>query len=389
MKLEQCFGAIAVSGTVLVSGTGCGDRGPLPSPLGSDQTSPKTASDGVYLVTTVVAVTSSLPACNSKTAGETAVVTSSDTLETCELGVWIAIPCLVGGAVAYDSTTNTLWACTESPDAGHGGAGIVPAWQQITIQQGPPGATGPQGPQGDAGPPGPTGPAGPTGATGSQGPQGDPGEAGANGENALVIQTPFATEAGTAAQNSACPNGGTEIDTGTNDGAGAFVAGSETTTYVCNGAPGPAGDSGTGANETANMALGTSALTITSDTPLTPIPGLSWEVTVPAGGASAQVSTSGGVQTSSVLPAGFSSVEIFIEVDGLTAPETQLVNALNNGGFVSTNVNWSFSQVFSLSPGSHIFEVAAQGVAGVAAIVSGATGSVLQGQLVVDVIPNP
>ena len=94
------------------------------------------------------------------------------------------------------------------------------------------GATGPQGATGATGATGTTGPTGATGATGATGPQGPQGDAGAN---ALIVQTPFGAGAGTSAQNAACPNGGTEIDTGTDNGEGAF-AGDVTKTYVCNGA---------------------------------------------------------------------------------------------------------------------------------------------------------
>ena len=90
---------------------------------------------------------------NPKTAGETAIVTSSDTLESCVLGVWVPIPCLVGGAVAFDSAADSLWACTQS-------SGGAAQWKQITLPQGATGATGahrePMGSRGQ----GPTGAAG-------------------------------------------------------------------------------------------------------------------------------------------------------------------------------------------------------------------------------------
>jgi len=224
----------------LLASVGCGDAG-RGSPTSSGVPVPK---DGVYAVQLEA---NTQPACSKQTAGKTAMITSTDTLETCVAGVWVPIPCLVGGAVAFDSVTDSLWACTENADGG------APLWAQITLPQGATGATGPQGPkgatgpqglqgpQGDAGVTGATGPQGPAGtngtngATGTSGPQGPQGPQGDAGANALVVQTPFAVGAGSAPQNAACPNGGTEIDTGTDEGLGAFV-GSITTTYVCNGA---------------------------------------------------------------------------------------------------------------------------------------------------------
>jgi hypothetical protein len=299
MKLAALAGPIGGCGIALVASVGCGDAGP------GSSSSPTTAvpTDGVYKVQLETSSSAGLPVCNSSTAGETAIVTASSSLETCIYGFWVPIPCLVGGAVAYDSDTDTLFACTENPSGG-------PAlWTQITLPQGPPGPAGSQGPpgvDGEAGAPGATGPQGATGAQGAQGPQGNdgpagpqglqgdtgpaglpgpigpqgpmglqglegsPGQPGATGAtgpagatgatgpagatgatgpqgdagaNALIVQTPFAAGAGTPAQNAACPNGGTEVDAGTDDGMGAFV-GSVTTSYLCNGSPGAAGATG-------------------------------------------------------------------------------------------------------------------------------------------------
>lgn len=269
MKLAAFAGFTSLCAIAIVGSVGCGDAGP-----GSPTSSAALPKNGVYSVQ--LESNGTPPTCNSKTAGETAMVTSTDTLETCVLRVWVPIPCLVGGAVAFDSATDSLWACTENTDGG-------PAlWAQITLPQGPPGATGPEGPKGATGPQGPPGDAGATGAMGQQGPmgpqgpQGDAGatgaagpqgpagtngmngangatgangpqgDVGANGANALIVQTPFAAGAGTAAQNAACPNGGTEIDTGTDDGTRVF-AGTPTVTYGCNGATGGAGANGASA----------------------------------------------------------------------------------------------------------------------------------------------
>jgi hypothetical protein len=165
MKLAALVGVATGCGMVLLASAGCGDAGP-----GSPTSSALLPKDGVYAVQ-LESVTS--PTCSNKTAGETAMVTSSDTLETCVAGNWVLIPCLVGGAVAFDSATDSLWACTENTDGG-------PAlWVQITLPQGPP------GPQGDAGSPGPQGPKGDAGATGATGPAGSQGPTGATGPQGL------------------------------------------------------------------------------------------------------------------------------------------------------------------------------------------------------------
>jgi hypothetical protein len=153
---------------------------------------------------------------------------------------WVPIPCLsvLSGAVAYDSTTKTLWACTQGE------------WTQISVPQGPPGATGatgpagatgPQGPQGAQGPTGPEGSQGEAGATGPQGPsgpqgvQGVPGEAGAPGEPGSQIQiTP-------EPPGPHCASGGERVDVG-EDVDGGFEV--QQTAYVCNGQRG--GPSGVG-----------------------------------------------------------------------------------------------------------------------------------------------
>ncbi len=240
MQLAVFVGLTSLCGITLLAGAGCGDAGPG-SPAASTTLPPK---NGVY---SVQLESNTQPTCSRQTAGETAMITSTDTLETCVAGSWVTIPCLVGGAVAFDSATDSLWACTENTDGG------APIWAQITLPQGPTGPQGPQGPKGDAGATGATGLQGPagtngtngadgsTGATGPQGPAGTNGSPGVQGpqgdagSNALIVQTPFAGAAGTPAQNTACPNGGTEIDTGIDDGTGAFV-GTPTVTYVCNGA---------------------------------------------------------------------------------------------------------------------------------------------------------
>ena len=193
MRTKAVVGVAMLSGLSTLFGIGCQD-GQSPAALGTT----KSPFINVYTVKIQTNDSSSLPTCNSATEGETAMLTSTDSLETCFLGSWSIIPCMVGGAVAYDSSTNSLWACTEDGDGG------APAWAPVALSPvageagaqgpaGPQGDAGPQGPQGDpgpqgamglqgdAGPPGDPGPQGPQGATGAQGPQGDPGAQGPAG----------------------------------------------------------------------------------------------------------------------------------------------------------------------------------------------------------------
>jgi hypothetical protein len=267
MKVGVIMGIAAGCGLALGS-AGCGDQDPgsapsiaLPSPV-----------NGVYSLQIEAATPSALPKCTSALAGTVAYVASPASLWACSGGNWCEINCTTSSAgdVAYASSTQTLVACVSStwtpvalpkgaqgdagppgPQGPQGDAGTTGATgaqgsagaqgpQGIPGATGATGATGPQGSQGDAGATGATGPQGATGAQGAQGIPGAPGGPGSQGPqgdagaNALIVQTPFAAGAGSAAQNNACPSGGTEIDTGTDNGMGAF-AGPVTTTYVCNG----------------------------------------------------------------------------------------------------------------------------------------------------------
>jgi uncharacterized protein YjbI with pentapeptide repeats len=264
MKLRTFAGIAGGCGMALVGSAGCAERT-------SEPPSPGTAQYVVGLEATSV---SGLGSCTTANNGKVGLVTATssdggvtDSLYYCagtssSKGTWTAIACCASdsGSVAYvPGSPGSLFVCSQL------------SWTPVPI---PPGATGPQGPKGDAGPQGPQGDAGATGATGPQGPAGTNGTNGADGAtgatgpqgpagtngapgaqgpqgdagaSALIVQSPFTAGAGTPAQNAACLNGGTEIDTGTDDGTGAFV-GTPTVTYVCNGAP------GSGAATTCNAA---------------------------------------------------------------------------------------------------------------------------------------
>src|SRR5580692_138310 len=202
MKLAAFAGLTSLYGIAVVGSVGCEAAGPTSAP------SAQLSGNGVYAVRLEANGVSDLPPCNSATAGETAMVTSTDTLETCAYGNWMPVACIVGGSVAFDSETNSLWACTENPEGG------APAWAQIALPQG---ATGPQGPEGPAG---------------AQGMQGDAGAV------SLVVQTP--------APANVCPYGGTEIQSGLDLNADGVLETGEITSisYVCNGAAGATGATG-------------------------------------------------------------------------------------------------------------------------------------------------
>ncbi|HEV3191126.1 MAG TPA: hypothetical protein VGY54_11545, partial [Polyangiaceae bacterium] len=132
MKLGMFVGIAAACGVALVAGCSVQESGTLPPPA---------PTNGVYMVRLETNNQTGLPTCSKQTGGETAMLTSTMTLESCIAGCWVPIPCasLIGGAVAYNSTTKTLWACTQNPDGG------TAQWTQISIPQGPQGPAGPQG----------------------------------------------------------------------------------------------------------------------------------------------------------------------------------------------------------------------------------------------------
>jgi Collagen triple helix repeat (20 copies)/Type VI secretion system effector, Hcp len=178
----------AFVGLAGICGAAVGCQGP------SEAQNAVAGADGVVAISLDAVTAHDLPACTPKIAGETAMVTSTGTLEVCSAGNWSVVACNAanGGKVAYDSATDTLWACSNVDG---GGAG----WAPVALPQGPTGPagatgangqngqngangqngqnglnglTGQNGATGAAGAPGATGPAGSTGATGPTGPAG-------------------------------------------------------------------------------------------------------------------------------------------------------------------------------------------------------------------------
>jgi collagen type I/II/III/V/XI/XXIV/XXVII alpha len=318
VKLRAFAGVATASGISLVGGVGCGDHGSSPSLAATVPINTQ------YVVNIEAMSVAGLGSCTTANNGAVGLVTSTgsngssttskggvtDSLYYCagasstgastSRGTWTSIPCTAGvsGSVAYvPGSPGSLFVCSElswtpiptppGPQGPQGDAGPAgPKGPQgdagATGATGPQGATGATGAQGPVGAQGPLGPAGATGATGAtgdtgatgaqgpagatgaqgstgaQGPQGPTGATGADGTDgtsALVVQTALPSE------NATCPYGGTEIQSGTNNGSGGFV-GTPSTTYVCNGAPGAAGSTG------AVGASGSSALVVQTALPV-------------------------------------------------------------------------------------------------------------------------
>jgi len=154
------------------------------------------------------------------------------------------------------------------------------------------------------------------------------------------------------------------------------------------GATGATGADGTTGQDIQN-AYGTGAIVITPVTGFTLVPGLSVNVTVPSD-ARVLVTTTGGIQCTSNLAAGFSTVDVWIFVDGVALNNGSLPRliAANTTGIINMFAYWSTTTSPPLAPGPHVIEIRARGLGGANAnaIVSGDSTSVLQGELDVTII---
>lgn len=154
------------------------------------------------------------------------------------------------------------------------------------------------------------------------------------------------------------------------------------------GATGPAGPAGT-AGQDVLEAYGTGQLQVTSATTFpTLVPGLSITANVPAG-AKVHVETNGGIQCT--LPGNaYAVVDLALYVDG--SPSTtggqRRVVAANTTVVGQMIANWSFGRTYTLTAGTHTFEVRAVSVDPGAAVanVSSAGAPQLQGVLTVTMI---
>lgn len=142
-----------------------------------------------------------------------------------------------------------------------------------------------------------------------------------------------------------------------------------------NGAPGTAGQNGTTAFGTGSVSVGGTGLAI---------PGLTQTVVVPTN-CVVFVTTDGGITTQSTTSTGYSIIQVFLQIDGVspTAGGYAYVTVLNSAGFTGAAAQWSLSQTATLSAGSHTLAVYASNVGGSAATVSGSSASALQGELTV------
>jgi hypothetical protein len=232
-----------------------------------------------------------------------------------------------------------------------------------------------KGEQGDPGPAGARGETGQAGAPGERGPMGLPGADGADGAmGAMGAMGPMGLPGAMGAMG---PMGlpGAQGLPGLQGPPGEAGA---------TGATGPAGTTG----QSAIMVGGTAALTVTANTPLTLIPGLTTTVNVPAG-ARVLVTTDGGVAVNSQAATGATAVNIELIVVGQLPPAGGWQQVLADNGNLINSVNqWSMSSVLNLAAGNHTFTVQASGIAGIldSATVSGDATAAAQGQLSVVVL---
>ena len=136
-------------------------------------------------------------------------------------------------------------------------------------------------------------------------------------------------------------------------------------------------------------AYGTGQMVVTAQTTtFVTVPGLSHTLNIPAG-ARVRVDTNGGLQCS--LPGtAYSVVDLAIFVDGSSPGQAGMrrVVAANSAAVGQMIANWSFGRTFTLTPGSHTFELRAIAVdpAAAPANVSSAGAPQLQGVLTVTII---
>ncbi len=152
------------------------------------------------------------------------------------------------------------------------------------------------------------------------------------------------------------------------------------------GNTGPAGTTGQDVYEV----YGTAQLVVSTSTSLyTLIPGLAQTITVPAN-CKVIVSTDGGIQSTGATNTTFSVLDIGIFVDGTVSASggQRRIAIANTTALAQLIQNWSMERAYTLTAGSHTFEVkAVSGAAGSAnANVSSSSAPQLQGTLRVTII---
>lgn len=206
-----------------------------------------------------------------------------------------------------------------------------------------------------------------------------------------LLSVPYALYAETAGNGGGGPTGPTGP-------AGANGASGPTGPAGVNGATGPSGPTGatgaTGASGTTGQSVtevyGTSQLVVTtSTTTYTLIPGLTTTINIPAN-AMVVVHTDGGIQSTGASSTTYSVVDIGIFVDGVVSTQggQRRLAIANTSSLAQLIANWSMTRTYSLSAGSHTFEVkAVSGASGSAAAnVSSGSAPQLKGVLTVTVI---
>lgn len=158
------------------------------------------------------------------------------------------------------------------------------------------------------------------------------------------------------------------------------------------GATGPAGV--TGAAGTTGQSItevyGSGQVTVgASTTSAVLVPGLTTTVTVPANSV-VHVHTDGGIQSTGATSTTFSVVDVILYVDGVatTSGGQRRVAIANTSSLAQLIGNWSFDHTYTLTPGSHTFEVKAVGGVAGSSIANVSSGSApqLRGVLSVEIL---
>lgn len=155
------------------------------------------------------------------------------------------------------------------------------------------------------------------------------------------------------------------------------------------GVAGPTGAAGT-TGQSITEVYGTGQVSVgAATTSAVLIPGLTTTVTVPSN-AVVRVHTDGGMQSTGATSTTYSVVDVILYVDGVatTTGGQRRIAIANTTSLAQLIGNWSFDHTYTLSPGSHTFEVkAVGGVAGSSsANVSSGTAGQLRGVLSVEII---
>jgi hypothetical protein len=155
------------------------------------------------------------------------------------------------------------------------------------------------------------------------------------------------------------------------------------------GVAGPTGPAGTTGQDVFEV-YGTGQLVVSTSTSLyTLIPGLTQTINVPAN-CKVIVSTDGGVQSTGATSTSYSVLDIGIFVDGnvSTSGGQRRIAIANTASLAQLIQNWSMERTYTLTAGTHTFEVkAVSGAPGSAAAnVSSSSAPQLQGVLRVTII---